>query len=123
MSRTALALALIAIAACDESGPILKAAEAASPPVARQDTTPVAKAAAPEIVRALYVNRWKAQNWAAMHRLIAIADTTEINAFVIDMKDEFGLNYRTKNKDFAKNAGTATKVPNLKALLDTLHAH
>ena len=75
------------------------------------------------IVRALYLNRWRAQSWPAMHHFIAIADTTEINAFVIDMKDEFGLNYRTANKDFAKNAGTATKVPNLKALLDTLHAH
>lgn len=75
------------------------------------------------IVRALYLNRWRAQSWPAMHHFIAIADSTEINGFVIDMKDEFGLNYRTTNKDFAKNAGFSTKVPNLKALLDTLHAH
>ena len=30
---------------------------------------------------------------------------TEINAFVLDMKDEFGLNYKTQNPEFAKNAG------------------
>ena len=75
------------------------------------------------IVRALYLNRWRAQSWPAMHHYIAIADSTEINAFVIDMKDEFGLNYKTANKDFKKNAGSSTKVPNLKSLLDTLHAH
>lgn len=39
------------------------------------------------------------------------------------MKDEFGLNYKTENAEFAKNAGGATKVGNLKALLDTLKAH
>jgi hypothetical protein len=75
------------------------------------------------IVRALYINRWKAQSWPAMHHFIAIADSTEINAFVIDMKDEFGLNYHTANPEFAKDAGTSSKVPNIKALLDTLHAH
>ena len=58
-----------------------------------------------------------------MSHFIAIADSTEINAFVIDMKDEFGLNYQTSNPDFAKNAGTANKIANLKALLDTLKAH
>ena len=58
-----------------------------------------------------------------MTKLLATADSTEINAFVIDMKDEFGLNYKTANKTFAKNAGTAPMVPNIAALLDTLKAH
>jgi hypothetical protein len=75
------------------------------------------------IVRALYVNRWRAQSWSAVNHFIRIADSTEINALVIDMKDEFGLNYRTSNPDFAKNAGTSTKIPKLTALLDSLKAH
>ena len=74
-------------------------------------------------VRALYVNRWATQSKKRMAKLIAAADSTEINALVLDMKDEFGLNYRTENPEFAKNAGTANKVANLKALLDTLKAH
>src|SRR5690242_18357543 len=37
-------------------------------------------------VRALYVNRWASQSRKRMAKLIAIADTTEINALVIDMK-------------------------------------
>lgn len=75
------------------------------------------------IVRALYANRYAAQSLKKMRHLIAIADSTEINAIVLDMKDEFGLNFRTSNADWAKNAGNAGVVPNLVALLDTMKAH
>jgi hypothetical protein len=74
-------------------------------------------------IRALYVNRWATQSKRRMAKLIAAADSTEINGFVLDMKDEFGLNYKSENPEFAKNAGTANKVGNIKALLDTLKAH
>ena len=57
-----------------------------------------------------------------MAKLVAAADATEINAFVIDMKDEFGLNFKSSNPAFAKNAGTAP-VARVAALLDTLRAH
>jgi hypothetical protein len=89
-------------------------------------TIPVANTASdtgtPKIIRALYVNRWASQSRRRMAKLIAAADSTEINAFVIDMKDEFGLNFKTKNPEFAKNAGHAS-VANIAALLDTLKAH
>jgi hypothetical protein len=75
------------------------------------------------VVRALYVNRFAAQSSKKMARLIQIADETEINALVIDMKDEFGLNYKPSNPEWAKNAGTSGTVRNLPALLDTLRAH
>ena len=52
-----------------------------------------------QIVRALYVNRWASQSPKRMRELIAIADSTEINAFVIDMKDEFGLNFESSGHD------------------------
>jgi hypothetical protein len=92
---------------------------------------PVTPAAAPSdstlrsrpIVRALYANRSAGQSAKKMRHLIAIADSTEINAIVLDMKDEFGLNFRTTNKEWAKNSGNHGVVPNLKALLDTLKAH
>jgi hypothetical protein len=76
----------------------------------------------PKIVRALYVNRWATQSRRRMAKLIAAADSTEINAFVLDMKDEFGLNYNTQHPEFKANAGTATKA-NVAALLDTLKKH
>jgi hypothetical protein len=93
--------------------------------------TPVVNRTAPRIdvdkeypvVRALYVNRFAAQSSKKMKRLIQIADETEINALVIDMKDEFGLNFKPTNPEWAKNAGTSGVVRNLPALLDTLRAH
>lgn len=75
------------------------------------------------VVRALYVNRFKAQSSKRMAEYIKIADETEINALVIDMKDEFGLNYKPSNPEFARNAGTSGVIRNLPALLDTLRAH
>lgn len=84
--------------------------------------TPRALGAAP-IVRALYVNRFAAQSTRKMKNLIAVADSTEINALVIDMKDEFGLNYHSANPEFVKNEGAMGKIANVRALLDTLKAH
>jgi hypothetical protein len=75
------------------------------------------------IIRGLYVNRFAAQSVKRMHQLIAIADATEINAFVIDVKDEFGLNFASADPMVAKNAGKAGEIPNVRALLDTLKAH
>ncbi len=75
------------------------------------------------VVRGLYVNRFAAQSANKMRRLIALADSTEINAFVIDIKDEFGLNYTSGDSMVKRNAGRAGTIPNLPALLDTLKAH
>ena len=75
------------------------------------------------VVRALYVNRFAGQSAKRMKQLIQIADETEINAFVIDLKDEFGLNYTPSNPEWAKNAGTSGTIRNLPVLLDTLRAH
>jgi hypothetical protein len=74
-------------------------------------------------IRGLYVNRFAAQSTKKMKHLIGIADSTEVNAFVIDVKDEFGLNYNSDDPMLKKNAGTQTKVANMKALLDTINAH
>jgi hypothetical protein len=75
------------------------------------------------IVRALYVNRWASQSAKKMRALIAIADQTEINALVIDMKDEFGLNFESKDTVVSRNAGRAGRLKHLAPLLDTLRAH
>ena len=65
-------------------------------------------------MRALYVNRFAAQSTKRMRQLIQMADETEINALVIDMKDEFGLNYKPANPELARNAGTAGTVRDLR---------
>jgi hypothetical protein len=74
-------------------------------------------------IRALYVNRFAAQSTRKMKKIIGFADSTEINALVIDVKDEFGLNFNSDDPIVQKNGGTQTKVSNMKALVDTLNAH
>jgi len=75
------------------------------------------------IVRALYVNRFAAQSSKKFTKLIGFADATEVNAFVIDMKDEFGLNWNSSDPEVSRNAGSVGKIRNVRAMLDTLKAH
>jgi hypothetical protein len=56
-------------------------------------------------IRGLYLNRFAVQSASKMRRLLAIADSTEINAFVVDVKDEFGLNFLSSDPMLRKNAG------------------
>jgi hypothetical protein len=79
--------------------------------------------AALPVVRGLYVNRFAAQSPRKMRALIALADSTEINAFVIDIKDEFGINYAATDPLVRRNAGRAGVIADLPVLLDTLKAH
>lgn len=97
-----------------DAGAQTKTAPATPPASAPTITSPT--------VRALYVNRWATQSKRRMAKLIAAADSTEINALVLDMKDEFGLNYKSANPEFAKNAGASSKA-NVAALLDSLKKH
>ncbi len=75
------------------------------------------------IVRGIYVNRFAAQSIRRMRQLVAMADATEINAFVIDIKDEFGINYKSADAVVQRNAGNAGSIGDLRGLLDTLKAH
>ena len=72
--------------------------------------------------RGLYVYRFGA-NPRRMKHLIAIADSTEINAFVIDVKDEFGLNFNSTDPLLKKNAGTQVKATHLAEVVDSIRAH
>lgn len=72
--------------------------------------------------RGLYVFRFGA-NTRRMKHLIGIADSTEINALVIDIKDEFGLNFNSSDPLLQKNGGTQVKSLNLRTLVDSLRAH
>ncbi len=112
-----LLCAVTAAAALPGSAPAQTAsASAAAPNVAKPG-------AALPVIKALYVNRFAVQSRKRMARMIEIADRTEINALVLDMKDEFGLNYTSRIPAVARHAGTAGTVRDLKALLDTLRAH
>src|SRR3712207_8753689 len=79
---------------------------------------------APPIIRGLYVNAYKAGSGTHRRRFIEIADQTEINAFVIDMKDERGLHYVSNlTLQNELTADTEITIRNPRAFIDTLKAH
>jgi hypothetical protein len=53
---------------------------------------------APSPLRGIYLNAYAAGSTARLNSLLALADSTEINAFVIDVKDERGIRYRSQNQ-------------------------
>ena len=80
----------------------------------------------PDSVRALYVNGWAAGGRTRMAELIRIADETEINAFVIDVKEsDTYLVYDSTGIPLAKEIGADQRPASkwLPALIDTLQAH
>lgn len=99
-----------------------------APPVARSQ--PAAHAypplPRPDTVRGLYVNRWAVLDQRAW-RLVQVAETTEVNALVIDVKDDRGyVLYRSKVPlARAIGADTTNPVPaaRIRALLDTMRAN
>jgi len=47
----------------------------------------------PRVVKALHITGWTPQNLEAWNGLLDLADTTEVNALVVDLKDESGRVY------------------------------
>jgi len=45
-----------------------------------------------------------------MRQLVALADASEINAFVLDIKDEFGINYKSVDPVVQRNGGNAGTI-------------
>ena len=80
----------------------------------------------PDSVRALYVNAWAAGSRSRMRELIRIADETEINAFVIDIKEsDTYLTHDSTGIALAQEIGADQRPGSkwLPQLLDTLQAH
>jgi len=64
-------------------------------PVYVSAPAPRVPAPAPATVRGIFINAWGFGS-SRFHHLVRLADTTEINAFVIDVKDDTGyLTYRS----------------------------
>ena len=80
----------------------------------------------PAVIRGLYVNRWAAVG-QKMWELIAVARRTEINALVIDVKDDRGFVLYRSAVPLAREIGADTNSPmsakRMRAVLDTMRAH
>jgi hypothetical protein len=82
--------------------------------------------ATPSPLRGLYVNRWAAVG-QRMWQLIDVAKRTEINALVIDVKDDRGFVLYRSRVPLAREIGADTtavmRADRVRALLDTMRAH
>lgn len=132
----ARALALIVIAMAG-AAPLAAQAPAAprpafcpaSPRLASPDSLPDLRpplVPTPKVVRGLYVNRWAAigdRGW----ELIRVASRTEINALVIDVKDDRGFVLYRSRVPLARAIGADTNRPmrleRLRAMLDSMRVH
>jgi hypothetical protein len=80
----------------------------------------------PDPVRGLYVNRWVALG-RKMWELIDVAKRTEVNALVIDVKDDRGFVLYRSNVPLAREIGADTVQPmsysRMRAILDTMRTH
>lgn len=133
----------LSLAACDDMpGRAARAAETPAPAPAidarRADTAAVAVSSAadtsgpiplvppPDTLRGLYVNRWAAVG-RRMWQLIDVAKQTEVNALVIDVKDDRGFVLYRSQVPLARAIGadTNTAMPHrrVRAVLDTMRAH
>lgn len=72
-------------------------------------------------VKGLYLTGWTAGNKGKMENFIRLADETEINAFVIDIKNDDGIvSYESEVSEVLKN-GTFEKKYNPETLTKMLH--
>jgi hypothetical protein len=82
----------------------------------------------PDTLRGLYVNRWAALG-RKLTDLIGVAKRTEINALVIDVKDDRGFVLYRSSVPLAREIGADTadghwmSSTKLRAVLDTMAAH
>jgi hypothetical protein len=122
----------IVIAACSGGGaPAVSRATAtdSAPPRAAATAMPaprVTRVPTPDSVRALYVNAWAAGSRERMRELLRIADATEINAMIVDIKEsDTFLSYDSTAIALAKEIGADQRPATqwLPALVDTLRAH
>ena len=78
----------------------------------------------PNAVKALYVNAW-AFSGRKLWELVRLADSTEINSLVVDVKDDTGCLLYHSTVQTAREIGAdkCARISSAKARIDTLLAH
>ncbi len=77
----------------------------------------------PRVVKALHVTGWTPQNTEAWNGLLELADTTEINALVVDLKDESGRVYYQSAVPLARQVEATREFYQLEELVEELEQH
>lgn len=76
----------------------------------------------PEQVKAIYMTSWVAGTSTLRDRVIALIDTTEVNAVVIDIKDATGkIAFLIDNEPFHSLGSSENRIPDVKDFIEKLH--
>jgi hypothetical protein len=83
------------------------------------------RVARPAVVRGIYLNAWAAGSVRKRERLLALADRTEINSFVVDVKDATGFVSYPSTVPLAVEIGAnrQPRIGDIRAFLDELKRH
>ncbi|HZI99930.1 MAG TPA: putative glycoside hydrolase [Gemmatimonadaceae bacterium] len=140
MKTIGLAAALCGVLACTDKGvqanpsTVHEGSLKSTAQIARDDSirkdsmerARIVRVPRPEVVRGLYVNRWAALG-RKMGQLIDLANKTEVNTLVIDVKDDRGFVLYKSRVPLAIEIGADTNSAmsdrKLRAILDTMAAH
>jgi hypothetical protein len=75
-------------------------------------------------VKGIYVSSYWAGKPDLLQKMLTIADTTEINAFVVDVKDDLGKAVYNCDVPMARSLGLVdARIPDIDALIATLREH
>ena len=88
-----------------------------------EEIPPVTHIKTPEHVKALYMSGWVAGSKNFLNSLVKIADDTEINAVVIDIKDSTGrLSFDLEDPEIKKIGSYQNRIKDIRALTTLLHS-
>ena len=77
----------------------------------------------PDPLKALYMTSWVAGTSKLRDRIIGLADQTEINSIVVDLKDYSGhIAYPVEDADLRAIGSVEKRIPNLKNFTSLLHS-
>jgi hypothetical protein len=83
---------------------------------------PVTHMATPDHVKAIYLSSWVAGGSKYRDPLIKLADQTEVNAVVIDVKDSTGrISFPVSDPKLAAYGSVEKRIPDIRTLTNTLH--
>lgn len=90
-----------------------------------KDATPefvVTHVKTPEAVKAIYMTACVATMPSFRNKLVSIADTTEVNSIIIDVKDFSGtIAFKPEHPLLSGNAGTGCRTKDLREFIGELH--
>jgi hypothetical protein len=80
------------------------------------------RVAPPSAMKAVYMSSWVAGTQSIRDRVLKLADETEVNSIVVDIKDYSGkISFKVVDPELKKVGADETRIPNIREFLNELH--